>query len=1168
MSCPACGAAVPDAARFCPECGRRLDMRPDERRFVTVLMGDLVGFTTLSETTDPEHVKNLVDACFERLVAEIDEHGGRLDKIVGDQIVAQFGAPVTHEDDAERAVRTALRMREALDAFAAETGRPVQMRIGVNTGEVLVGALRAGGEATVMGDVVNIASRLEGTAAPGQVVVGPATYAATRTAIRYEPLGSLSVRGRDEPVEAWAAIEALAPPGRRRKAWRAPLVGRDHELAALRALLELTVERSRAQLVVLRGDAGIGKARLADELGAIAAEVHGATVLVGQAVPYGDTNPFGPVADALRHACALDADSGGDPSRLKLVGAVTRLLDLAPEAPETERLVEGLLHAIEGVTRPAVDPGRARDDAMRSVHALLGAMAKSAPLVLVLADLQWVDAVVPELVDRLLTKLRSLPVLIVATTRPGADTEWSAPSNVLSLHLEALDATATGELVDALFGEPVEPDIHEFLRERSGGNPFFVEELVALMRESAVEPGVRPHLDHERFGKLPATLHGLVAARLDALDRSERSLLEDFAVVGGNGRVADVLTLSGATNAATLLNRLVERDLLVVDGDEFRFKSELIRDVAYNILTKAERARRHAEMVPILRSHGPAAHDHAAEHLRIAAELVGEIGSVAGVPPDVRDQAVEALRASAAHAESVESWLAVGRLHDQVLELLPADALEERWPSLLGRAKSRAEQRELDLARDDATIVLEEARELGDERCVAQALLVLGDIAAHAADYSEAERMYGEAAQRWRALGDASKVADALRGLGIANLFRGDLDESERLISDALASFKSVGDQRGEAWALQNLAWIAFTRGDATEAERRLERSAELFEQIGDWGGLGWAFGLFAFVRFIQGRLDDAAALAEQVAEEGGETGNRWAVGMMDVLLASVNLWRGRVEEAVRRGREAGELFAAIGDRWGELQANAPVSRALTFLGRRDEFADALAHLTALAEAQPDHELRRAPRTLEVQTAVLWGDPEHALTLLDADGMLRGRRLWGDADRVAALSVAYLQLGRVDEAIEVVLPDFDVLTDAGPRLSLGGVLGLALASSGKTRDALALVEQLDAIEGGTYADRILHRFAEGAALLQEGLRDRALEAFDAAVEVAEGTDSVAHRALALLARAVALESVGDPAAPDALVHAHAACDDAAIAPAAWELLFRGAVGARAAVDQS
>src|SRR5437763_8437539 len=208
MSCPSCGRPVPEAARFCPFCGNAIVLgRTEERRVVSVLFADLVGFTAMAETLDPEQVKHLVDSCFQLLVADIVAYGGRIDKIIGDAIVALFGAPVAHEDDAERAVRAALQMQRTLATLRQDLRVSAEMRVGVNTGEVLVGAMRAAGEYTAMGDVGNTASRLQAAARPGQVIVGPLTHEATRRVVRYEPLGALVVKGREEPVEAWTAEE-------------------------------------------------------------------------------------------------------------------------------------------------------------------------------------------------------------------------------------------------------------------------------------------------------------------------------------------------------------------------------------------------------------------------------------------------------------------------------------------------------------------------------------------------------------------------------------------------------------------------------------------------------------------------------------------------------------------------------------------------------------------------------------------------------------------------------------------------------------------------------------------------------------------------------------------------------------------------------------------------
>ena len=266
VTCPSCRADAPAGARFCASCGQDLRLRGDERRVVTVLFADLVGYTALSESRDPEQVKNLVDGCFERLVADIDAFGGRVDKIIGDAIVALFGAPIAHEDDAERAVRAALRMQESLARASDELGVGVMMRVGVNTGEVLVGALRAGGDYTAMGDVVNTANRLQTSARPGEVLVGPSTFAATRRSVRYEPLEPLDVKGREQTVAAWRAEEALAPPGYRPGRGRARLVGREAEMGVLCSTVENTIDNARASLLLLLGEAGVGKSRLAEEL--------------------------------------------------------------------------------------------------------------------------------------------------------------------------------------------------------------------------------------------------------------------------------------------------------------------------------------------------------------------------------------------------------------------------------------------------------------------------------------------------------------------------------------------------------------------------------------------------------------------------------------------------------------------------------------------------------------------------------------------------------------------------------------------------------------------------------------------------------------------------------------------------------------------------------------
>jgi class 3 adenylate cyclase/tetratricopeptide (TPR) repeat protein len=1122
----------------------------DERRLVTVLMADLVGFTTISADADPEQVKRLVDHCFERFVADIAAFGGRLDKIVGDELVALFGAPVAHEDDAERAVRAALRMQETLGEVATEIQTPVQVRIGINTGEVLVGAMRVGGDPTAMGDVVNTAQRLQKLGAPGDVTVGAATELATRDAIRYEPLGPVVLRGRDEPVVAFRAVEALAPPGRRRTRRRAPLVGREAELGTLRGLTHMATKRERAHLVLLVGDAGVGKSRLASELGDSAQRDLGAFVLHGACLPYGDPNPFGPIAEALHQASGLDPNASYDDAdhRMRVAEKVAHLLGPDTEAADLERVVEGLDYLVEGTARPGVDPGRARDEAMRAALVVFDALASMKPLLLVLSDLHWASDDTLELCERLLGRLRNRPFVLIATARRDIESRWNPEPgkyNGITLQLEPLDEAATAELVRALFDGNADPELATLLMERSGGNPFFIEELAAFMQDSG----------DTRLREVPATLHGLLAARLDTLAADERTMLEDCAVLGASGPIDGALQLAQRENGRELLERLAERDLIELDDDDFHFKSDLIHEIAYGTLTKAERARRHARAAPVLAARGDAAIDGVAHHLATAAELVVELGDVPGVPADVREQAVETLARAAERAELIESWKAFGDHNDRALGLLPPEPTAARWRALLGRGKAGVQQRKIDAAREDLLVVLTEAAAAGEVRPQAEALTQLGAAEVAVGAYDAADETLGRALELWRELGDDAGGADVLRELGVSHLFRGDLVQAERFVSESLAAYRSSGRERGGAWALQNLAWISFSKGDIRHAEERLQQSASAFAELGDWGGLSWAYGLLAFVRYNQGRNEEAAQLAEHIATDGRETGNRWMVGMMDVLLASVRLWAGRMNESIGHGEEAIALFQEINDRWGEMMATGPVVRALAELGRDAEYAETLAHYRAISRDMPDENMRTFPEVMEALVELQQGRPDTAIEFVerlefdeDDTGQL------GSADGCAALGLARLQMGMVDEAISVLEGGYAMWQEDGPAMAIGSRLALAYAAAQRLDDAARVLADLDRRAGGSFSDRMFALWAEAFVRTQRNAAN-AREAIDAAYALAMSTDAPLEHAIAGLARAKVLAALRTDDAADAAEEAALQLDALGLTCDGWVQIF-------------
>jgi class 3 adenylate cyclase/tetratricopeptide (TPR) repeat protein len=1119
------------------------------------LFADLVGFTTLSESRDPEHVKNLVDRCFERLAGDVTAFGGRVDKVIGDALVALFGAPLAHEDDAERAVRAALQMQRTVAAYADECGIDIRLRVGVNTGEVLVGALRAGGDYTAMGDVVNVASRLQTRADAGQVVVGPETYAATRDVVSFEALGAVQAKGREEPVEAWTAIAALAPPGRRPRRAKAPLIGRDAELGMLRHALTTSVTRNRAHVALLLGEAGIGKSRLAEEIAAIAVDEHCATLLEGRCVPYGEANVWWPVAEALRQICEIGDDDDAATTLQKCRRAVVDTTGL-DDVAEIDRLADGLLHLMghESALQD-VDPTRAPHEARRAVQAVIQGLARRRPLLIVLSELHWADDLLLTLIDDLLERAIGLPVFIVITARPELEARWVPKPgryNVVTLHLDPLDVGASSRLLAAMLESPLPSDLRDLLLERSGGNPFFLEELVSLLAEA----------DGGMAGDLPATLRGLVAARIDGLASSARSTLEDAAVVGRTGTIAALVAMGearGEPEVTVELNDLAARDLITLDGAEWSFRSDLVREVAYDTLTKAERARRHARVGEWLaeqrRKVGREDEDleQIAYHFAVTAELALELGVIDGVPADVRWRALKAIERAALRVEQRDQHLAARNLLDRAFRLLDADDRYNRHRVLIHRAKASGHLRDLPNARRDVEAVL---AELGPEDRVtrASALAARGLIEQGESAWEASAASLKEAVQLFQAEDDVAGAADALRLWGMTKLFSGDAEGAEQPIAESLEAFRALGDRRGEAWALQNLAWIAFTRGEMSDAEERLDESAAAFRAVGDQGGLGWALGLLGFVRYFQGRYEEAGELAQAILTETRESGDRWGLGMTYTLLANVRLFGGRVREAVEHAREALQLFSSINDSEREKQTLGVLARALVMAGDIDE---GLAIMQDHAAYSPNF-----AGLIEASTAAQLGDPEMAAAALGAK--VETDPITGDAigygERGVVTGLMKLQLGKVADAVDVLRQAEDASHTDGERAFARAALALALCANNEPEAALATADTLPKLSAGTYIDRMTATIARGFALGRLGQTSDAEAALADATALVDTTDDLLDQAIARLARAIGLEALGKADADRVFAEARRRLRDLDIDALGWETAFRLAAG--------
>jgi class 3 adenylate cyclase/tetratricopeptide (TPR) repeat protein len=1182
VTCPSCRSDVPAGARFCPECGQDLRLRGDERRVVTVLFADLVGYTSLSEARDPEQVKNLVDSCFERLVADIDAFGGRVDKIIGDAIVALFGAPLAHEDDAERAVRAALRMQHTLDRASNELGVSVRMRVGVNTGEVLVGALRAGGDYTAMGDVVNTANRMQAAAEPGSVLVGAATYAATRRVVRYEPLEPINAKGREEPVAVWRAVAALAPPGYRPERNRASLLGRDAELGLLRHSVDNAVRNGRAALLLVLGEAGVGKSRLAEELATTAECEHDALVLEGRCVPYGEANIWWPIADALRHGCGIGSSDATDTAvRLAHASVVAALGDDAAPA-EIDRVHQGLLHLMgyDSALR-GIDPTRARDEAISAVVTYAEQFSMQRPVVVVLSDLHWADDLVLELVDTLLERLASRRFVVLATARPVIEDRWHPPHgrhNLVVLTLDTLTAEAASELLAELAGVDLGDELRTALLARSGGNPFFLEELVTLLADAGMVGADGTGTPVSELVELPDTLRGLVAARLDGLTPDERRVLEDCAVLGRRGAVRAIEVMStkhlGIDEVGPVLEALEAKELLVLSGvgDAVRwaFRSDLVREVAYSTLTKADRARSHQGIAMWMEGHEDTELDAVVDRITYnyvrAAELAHELGPVNGLAPDLEERAMAWLERAAARAEQADIPVVAERLYGEGLRLLAGRHGPRHRAFLAGRAKALAGLRDLAPARNDALASIEEARHAGEAGLadLGRGLLVLADIEQKESAWDAAEGALEEARAVFARTGDASGEAEVLRLRGFGALFRHEYEAAAELLEQAIARFDLLGDDRGVAWALQNLAWCAFYAGRAEEAEARLRRAAATFEAIGDKGGLRWARGLLAWTRFQQGHTTEAGEMAEEILALDRRGFDRWALGMMLVLAGSVRLWTGRTLSSIERLEEARALFDDINDVFGYAQASAVLGRALVLAGRVEEGLATVATMGLPADAALDDRERLMSVLASLGATVQVGDTARSEALLASAPLVpedddAGEVIVGDSERITTLALHRLQSGDVASALALlsrlrarIAPEIDPNSHSA--------LALAHVAAGALDDALAEADAVDAHERATYLDRLTAGVARGLALTRRGDHTASLAVFDQVRAAADATEDVVSQALVRLADATAASARGGADAAVRRSEAEARLEALGLLDTGWRQAFSLALG--------
>jgi class 3 adenylate cyclase len=655
--CRNCGQDNPEVARFCLACGTSLsgeDPPGVERRIVTVIFVDLVGFTARAERLDPEEVQAILTPYHERVRREIESFGGVVEKFIGDAVMGLFGAPLAHGDDAERAVRAALVVRDSVGELA---GGDLQIRIAVNTGEAVVslGARPTLGESMVAGDVVNTAARLQAAAPVNGIVVGEDTYRETRGAIEYDPTEPVVAKGKEHPVAAWVAVRALTAAGERPLS-DSTIVGRESELAILRAFWERVSRERVPHLISMFGSAGVGKTTVMGEFARVTTE-SGARVVRGRSLPYRESGTYGSLASQLMQLCDVFESDPAQVVADKLRARTAKLLANGDADPD---LVAGHLGVIVGID--AGNEASDRDALFASTRQFLEGAAREQPIVLIFEDLHWAGSNMLDLIEALATRVRGLPMLLVTLSRPellDAREGWAVGiSSYTALTLSPLSEQHARELAARRLGDTDRVDEVVGVAE---GNPLFIEQLAATIDETA-------------SGTLPTSVRALVAARLDALPRAERALLIDASVVGKifwEGALHAMGSADG--DLVHVLEELERRDLVrrepasIIEGQhQFVFTHVLIRDVAYDLLPRADRARRHALV---------------AEFFESSTGASGEaIGALARHWRDAGDHA-RAVEQLVRAAEQVERGWAkdhAALLYREALELVAAEDVEQR----------------------------------------------------------------------------------------------------------------------------------------------------------------------------------------------------------------------------------------------------------------------------------------------------------------------------------------------------------------------------------------------------------------------------------------------------------------------------------------------------------
>jgi class 3 adenylate cyclase/tetratricopeptide (TPR) repeat protein len=1016
LVCGNCGGENAELARFCQFCGTALgDRTPvDQRKIVTVVFSDMTGSTEMGERLDAEKLRSVMTRYYEAMRTVIERHGGTVEKFIGDAVMAVFGIPQVHEDDALRAVRAAAEMLDRLAElnahFEAEGGVQIRTRTGVHTGEVMAGD-SASAEGFVVGDTVNVAARLEQAAQPGEILLGSTTAALVRDAVRVEAIAPLDLKGKAEPVPAFRLLEVRPDTAGRERHLDAPIVGRERQLRSLRDALEAATTDRTCVLFTVLGSPGVGKTRLVTEF---LTGAEGVAVHRGRCLSYGEGITFWPIDEIVRSIAGVP--------ELQAVQDVRAAIRAVLEGAEEPDAIEARLAGLLGLSTEPV----AREDGFWAVRRLLEHAAEAAPLVLLLDDIHWAEPTLLDLIEHLTDWSRGAPILVLCTARPElleTRPNWGGGKpNASSTLLEPLTADESEHLVANLVGAGLPAAALQRIAAAAEGNPLFVEEMVGmLIDEGRLVAGDEGWAFHGELddASVPASIQTLITARLDRLGREERTVVERGSVEGSLFHVGSVAALAPDVDGVPgRLMSLVRKEFIRPDRadfageDAFRFRHVLIRDSAYESMPKRTRADLHERFADWLVTRaadaGGGLDAIVAHHLDQAHRYLTELGG-----EDARRTELAALAGArfliaggAAFARS-DATAAVTLL-DRAVDLLPtggADAIAARIElgrSLVMAGGFQRADRELALAAREAT-------DGGHEHAALEAAVVRMELT----DHVSTDLLREDFLRQSRTLRDAMLEHGDLAGAARAILATANwLERTEGIEAahEATELARAAGDVDLEREARSSeVAFAYWGPTPATEVERLarelldMPNRARMYEAL-TTGVLGGALGML-------GRIDEGREAIERSQAIGRSLGDH---GQLPGVFAGGNLelFAGDLEAADRSLRAGYEKLRAFGEKNRFSTLAAQLGRIAVMRGDVEAAEGYLAE--ALEAATPSdedtHSIVAGTRSL---LASLAGDPDTAVAEAErAVEMLEGRgSTWSQAILLQTLGEARLARG-------------------------------------------------------------------------------------------------------------------------------------------------------------